>query len=289
MKRFALGLLVAAIYLPATAILAQEDAASSDDTATKSPAKRYQSLVDEYQSAYTKWLTAARAASQAGKAVDMSSQPNQQEYAAKFKKLAEEHPADPVAADALFWIARTVTRGSEGEEALATLFNKYPESKHIGTACRLLGQRISQTADETLRKVMKSHPDVAVRGQASFALAQMYKQLSSLAPMLKDEERVELFKQYYGQEFIDFVNSKNPDEVKVEVEKLFEMVAAEFSDIEFGRGTLGELVARELYEIRNLSVGCEVPEIEAEDIDGVEFKLSDYRGKVVLLDFWGDW
>ena len=38
-----------------------------------------------------------------------------------------------------------------------------------------------------------------------------------------------------------------------------------------------------------LSVGKVAPEIEAEDIDGVKFKLSDYRGKVVVLDFWGDW
>ena len=38
-----------------------------------------------------------------------------------------------------------------------------------------------------------------------------------------------------------------------------------------------------------LAIGMEVPEIEAEDVDGVKFKLSDYRGKVVVLDFWGDW
>ncbi|HYV35975.1 MAG TPA: redoxin domain-containing protein [Gemmataceae bacterium] len=32
-----------------------------------------------------------------------------------------------------------------------------------------------------------------------------------------------------------------------------------------------------------------VPDIEGEDTDGKAFKLSDYRGKVVLLDFWGNW
>src|SRR5262245_48002959 len=36
-------------------------------------------------------------------------------------------------------------------------------------------------------------------------------------------------------------------------------------------------------------VGQVAPEIVAEDLDGQTFKLSDYRGKVVLLDFWGNW
>jgi hypothetical protein len=40
---------------------------------------------------------------------------------------------------------------------------------------------------------------------------------------------------------------------------------------------------------QNPLVGLAAPEIEGEDIDGVRFKLSDYRGKVVVLDFWGDW
>jgi cytochrome oxidase Cu insertion factor (SCO1/SenC/PrrC family) len=38
-----------------------------------------------------------------------------------------------------------------------------------------------------------------------------------------------------------------------------------------------------------LKVGKIAPEIVGEDIDGTAFKLSDYRGKVVLLDFWGHW
>jgi hypothetical protein len=35
--------------------------------------------------------------------------------------------------------------------------------------------------------------------------------------------------------------------------------------------------------------GNVAPDIEGVDLDGVAFKLSDYRGKVVFLDFWGDW
>ncbi len=38
-----------------------------------------------------------------------------------------------------------------------------------------------------------------------------------------------------------------------------------------------------------IGIGLLAPDIEGEDIDGVTFKLSDYRGKVVVLDFWGDW
>ena len=36
-------------------------------------------------------------------------------------------------------------------------------------------------------------------------------------------------------------------------------------------------------------VGKLAPEIEGPDIDGVNFKLSDYRGQIVFLDFWGNW
>jgi predicted Zn finger-like uncharacterized protein len=40
---------------------------------------------------------------------------------------------------------------------------------------------------------------------------------------------------------------------------------------------------------QGLSINQLAPDIEGEDLDGVKFKLSDYRGKVVVLDFWGHW
>ena len=46
----------------------------------------------------------------------------------------------------------------------------------------------------------------------------------------------------------------------------------------------GAIDLREKY-----GVGCEAPDIAGIDLDGVEFKLSDYKGKVIFLDFWGDW
>jgi phage FluMu protein Com len=38
-----------------------------------------------------------------------------------------------------------------------------------------------------------------------------------------------------------------------------------------------------------IEVGNAALEIEGKDLDGKGFKLSDYRGKVVVLDFWGHW
>ena len=32
-----------------------------------------------------------------------------------------------------------------------------------------------------------------------------------------------------------------------------------------------------------------IAEFTYPDLDGNTHKLSDYRGKVILLDFWGDW
>jgi peroxiredoxin len=37
------------------------------------------------------------------------------------------------------------------------------------------------------------------------------------------------------------------------------------------------------------AVGQKAPQITGEDINGKALKLSDFAGKVVVLDFFGDW
>lgn len=52
---------------------------------------------------------------------------------------------------------------------------------------------------------------------------------------------------------------------------------------------LAERIAAPRFEKERLQIGMVAPDIEGEDLDGVAFRLSDYRGKVVVLDFWGFW
>ncbi len=68
-----------------------------------------------------------------------------------------------------------------------------------------------------------------------------------------------------------------------------------------GRAVLGRLIEQypehdlasraqgALFRADRLQVGMVVPDFTTEDVDGVELRFSDYRGKVVLLDFWGFW
>ena len=53
--------------------------------------------------------------------------------------------------------------------------------------------------------------------------------------------------------------------------------------------TLAEAEAELLRSLRHGSVGAMLPEVTGKRLDGVEERLSDYRGRIVLLDFWATW
>ena len=53
--------------------------------------------------------------------------------------------------------------------------------------------------------------------------------------------------------------------------------------------TLGQHAKARLDEMHNLTIGKPAPEIDGVDFDGKPLKLSSYRGKVVVLVFWGSW
>lgn len=65
---------------------------------------------------------------------------------------------------------------------------------------------------------------------------------------------------------------------------LFERLARDFADTDYGRTAKSWL-----FRTDRLQIGMVAPDFTAKDQDGKTFKLSDYRGKVVVLDFWGFW
>jgi thiol-disulfide isomerase/thioredoxin len=75
-----------------------------------------------------------------------------------------------------------------------------------------------------------------------------------------------------------------------EAEDLYERVIKDFADAKDPRGTpLADTAKSALFEIRNLSVGKKAPDVESKDLDGKTVKLSDHKGKVVVMDIWATW
>ncbi len=79
-------------------------------------------------------------------------------------------------------------------------------------------------------------------------------------------------------------------DVRAEVTRMAQLVAVEYSDVEVFRGeTGGEAIKPVLYALENVTAGAVLPEATALRIGGDRESLSQYRGKVLLLDFWATW
>ena len=84
---------------------------------------------------------------------------------------------------------------------------------------------------------------------------------------------------------VAYVGNGSPDEADGKIAKAsFQKVLEQDPE-----GPYASTAKGFVFELEHLQVGMIAPDIEGDDLDGVSFKLSDYRGKVVFLDFWGDW
>ncbi|MBK7874702.1 MAG: redoxin domain-containing protein [Planctomycetes bacterium] len=81
-------------------------------------------------------------------------------------------------------------------------------------------------------------------------------------------------------------NQSIQDETEREAKNLaaYKVVAEKFPKTSSGMEARGNV-----NRVENLVEGKVAPDFTTKDVEDVEFKLSDYRGKVVLLDFWGFW
>jgi hypothetical protein len=238
-----------------------------DKQKAPTPREQYQSIIKEYAAAVAEYRTAMQQAktNEERQKVYQEKLPRADKYAPRMLELAEKNPDDPVAVDAAVWVVNSVRTGKEADRAFGLLV-AHPDDKRVGNVCAAAGASSSPAAEEFLRAVLEKSKQHDARGLACFGLAENMKKRSGQADKSKK------------------------DELAKEAEALYERVIKEFADVKRFRGSLGDQAKGGLNDLHHVfDIGKVAPEIAGEDLDGKPFKLSDYRGKVVMLDFWGHW
>jgi len=236
-------------------------AAPKDEPKLTKAQEEYKALVKDYQTErneFQKALSEAKTDEEKAK-VREEKQPNVKEFADKFLEIADQHPSDPGAVDCLIWVTNFARGTDQANKSMDLLLSEHLDDPR---AIRMMGNLTRMPdGEKKLKKIIKENAsNKDVQGAATYFLGELY-----------------------------FDKAENGDEsAGAQAEKLFDEFIEKFSKEKMSSAFVSKAKGN-LKEIRTLGVGKEAPEIEAEDIEGEKFKLSEYRGKVVLLDFWGDW
>jgi peroxiredoxin len=198
----------------------------------------------------------------------------------KALELARKIPNSESGFEALEWIVRQFLPAwnDHARQAVELLKAHHAENPKAGPVCAYLGWYDSENPATMsfLKVVAEKNPDRTTRGQATLALARLTNAQSR---------------------YFDLQKKGDPLPAAKEAEKLFETVIEKYGDCldlrsdggQKAKATLGAEAKRELFAIRHLAIGKVAPEIDGEDLEGQKFKLSDHRGKVVVLTFWATW
>jgi hypothetical protein len=212
-------------------------------------ASEYQQISKQFEREHQEFFKAQDSAKTAEER-DKVKFPDREKYALQMVALAEKNPKDPVAIDALLWAIENGRHDSPARlKALDALKGYDFDSEKLEQVCRVLAEEEDKAAADFLTDIIARSPRQNTKGAAALALGQL-------------------------------LAAENPKEAE-----------KHFTDVieKYGTKEQKETAKAELFEMQNLVIGKVAPEIEGEDVDGKKFKLSDYRGKVVVIDFWGDW
>jgi hypothetical protein len=276
---------------------AQEAPPAAPAVAAPTPSQRLAALKKEFedaQRAFDEKYSAAKTDEERQK-IFSSDYPSPEAYAERFSALAKEQRGDAVALEAWTWVVQRVQSRELLEPALAALASDHVGSpKLVDVVQAISPYNPTLASEEFLRTVIAKSPHSNVTGNATFKLATVLGGMATVAESLAAKEgeaakEREGLVAYYGQEMVEELAARDPAEMRKEAEDLFEDVLRDFKAVKSAQGTLGAQAEAELFELRNLAIGRVAPDIVGQDVDGVTFKLSDYRGKVVVLDFWGFW
>jgi peroxiredoxin len=195
------------------------------------------------------------------------------DYVKQFWAFTEQYAGDDRAMDALLWICTPVDLGPETaryqQDATDLLLLQYIDRESLADSLPQLPKHGAGPAGEKLlRQVRQKSPHRNVQALSLLCLAGLKRNQADLAYMLKQPSLAALTQ---------------------ETEKLYQEIIDQYSDVSVQKHPLGPEAEEQLYAFHHLGLGRVAPDIVGEDLHGQRFKLSDYRGKVVLLTFWGFW
>ncbi len=228
------------------------------DEEAKSPlTKRLDDILGAWRKSQNEFFDRYRKASEKEREALMKDRPKPAKTAEALMALAKEHPRTDEAAEALFWVSNTMMRERPAlaSEALDALLRDHQKKRIMGRVARMLSRSDRPEDCKRLEQLRENAGDPKTRAKITYYLASA----------CKNSGDVEKARKYFGE-------CVGRDDV-----------------ILYREVTVGAKAEKELFDLDHLQIGMVAPDIEGEDEDGVAFKLSDYRGKVVLLDFWGHW
>jgi thiol-disulfide isomerase/thioredoxin len=264
----------------------------------KSPAERFQALDDEFVAkdrAYRNALDKAKDDAERRKITEATPSPRVT-YPQRFLALAEEFPRAEITPKALRAAIVIGGRSPAAFSAIEQLRRDWVSDPKIAILCHSLAVTPNPNGEILLREVLAKNPDRTARGLACLGLARLLEGLCNLPRVLaQDPQTVRRVESRLGKEFLDQLKRRDLKEVAREAEGLYERVVAEFADVkqlpEFPEKSpsIGPEAEKALANRREMKVGTPAPEIDGKDIDGRRLRLGDYRGKVVVINFWASW
>lgn len=276
-----LSILIVSIFLTGS-LVAQDDPPTAE---TSERIAAFQNIRDEWDESYAafwKELGATKPGPDRDKL--LAGAPRRRDFVARAMELVDEVPDDAAAAKVLAWCL------SNGEDTLVVkrckelIVKHHSNSEAMGALCLRLSSRLSKSTFESLENTLSTATLPLVRANARQAIViQLRKWIASVRYInsLKSDRQIENYEKRAGAEHVTWIRSLREKDLQTRLESELETL------IENHPGNIAKWAESTLYEVRYVSVGKTAVETSGKDSDDKAFKLSDYRGKVVVLYFWG--
>ncbi|GAA4459706.1 hypothetical protein GCM10023156_39670 [Novipirellula rosea] len=223
-------------------------------------------------------------------------------FASKFTSFAEDAGSSQEGFDALLEVLKMGNSVGEFdqdlfddyERAIELILEKHREKK-LRNLCAQV--RVSKQSENFLRTLMVEGDSNELRAEACFFLGRLLSQKRDMCLPNSWAKRpgVGAFGEYSDSRVranLDrFLANQDIEQLQSEAIRCFKLVTSDYPDVPTARGDekLSDRARREIYELRHLAIGVTAPDIVGADVDGKPMRLSDHRGKVVLLVFWASW